>query len=277
MPELITPAAIRADSYRFLTDYIYRESGIVLDETKQYLVEARLTPILLTAQLDSFDALCSTLRANGNPPLHRQVVEAMTTHETLFFRDAAPFDALKTEILPPLIEQRKSLRKLSFWSAASSSGQEAYSIAMLLLEMGLADWNIQILGTDLSEQILDRARDGRYMQIEVNRGLPASYLVKYFEQKGTEWQLKEDVRRMVRFEQFDLRQSMRIKGPFDVIFCRNVLIYFDVETKKRILSELRGALFTGGYLSLGGAETTLNLDDTFLRVTLGKTVFYQAP
>jgi len=277
MPELITPSIIRADSYRFLTDYIYRESGIVLDEEKHYLLEARLTPILQREKLASFDELCSTLRANGNPPLHRQVVEAMTTHETLFFRDVAPFDALKTQILPPLIEQRKTLRKLTFWSAASSSGQEAYSIAMLLLEMGLGNWNIQILGTDLSEQILTRAREARYMQIEVNRGLPASYLVKYFERKGMEWLIRDEVRRMVRFEKFDLRQSMRTKGPFDVIFCRNVLIYFDLETKKKILRELRGALFTGGYLSLGGAETTLNLDDAFQRVTLGKAVFYQAP
>jgi len=262
------------ENLRFLADYIYRESGIVLDEEKRYLLEARLTPILQKAQLDSFDALCTSLRTNGNL-LRKQVVEAMTTHETLFFRDSAPFDALKTEILPPLIEQRKALRKLTFWSAAASSGQEAYSLAMILLEMGLGDWNIQILGTDLSEQILSRAREGRYLQIEVNRGLPASFLVKYFERKGTEWQLREDVRRMVRFEKFDLRESMRTKGPFDVIFCRNVLIYFDVETKKKILGELRGALFTGGYLALGGAETTLNLDEKFHRVTIGKAVFYQ--
>lgn len=276
MAELAASLPIRADNLRFLMDYIYRASGIVLDEDKRYLLEARLAPVLQKAELDSFDALCSSLRSNGNL-LRKQVVEAMTTHETLFFRDSAPFDALKTEILPPLLEQRKSLRKLTFWSAAASSGQEAYSLAMLLLEMGLGDWNIQILGTDLSEQILDRAREGRYLQIEVNRGLPASFLVKYFERKGTEWQLKENVRRMVRFEKFDLRESMRTKGPFDVIFCRNVLIYFDVETKKKILAELRGALFTGGYLSLGGAETTLNLDDRFQRVTLGKAVFYKAP
>ena len=169
MTEPTAPSLIRADSYRFLTDYIYRESGIVLDEDKRYLLEARLAPVLQKARLDSFDALCSTLRVNGDPPLHRQVVEAMTTHETLFFRDIAPFEALRTQILPPLIEQRKTLRKLTFWSAASSSGQEAYSIAMALLEMGLADWKLQILGTDLSEQILARAREGRYMQIEVNR------------------------------------------------------------------------------------------------------------
>src|SRR5579863_1972640 len=151
MPELAAQPSMGAENLRFLADYIYRESGIVLDEEKRYLLEARLTPILQKAQLDSFDALCTSLRTNGNL-LRKQVVEAMTTHETLFFRDSAPFDALKTEILPPLIEQRKALRKLTFWSAAASSGQEAYSLAMILLEMGLGDWNIQILGTDLSDQ-----------------------------------------------------------------------------------------------------------------------------
>lgn len=277
MPDNTTTSPIRADNYRFLTDYIYRESGIVLDDDKHYLIEARLLPIVQQSQLASLDALCAALRNNGDPPLQKKVVEAMTTHETLFFRDMAPFDALKTEVLPPLIEQRKTTRKLTFWSAAASSGQEAYSLAMLLLEMGLGDWNIQILGTDLSDQILARAREARYMQIEVNRGLPASYLVKYFDRQGLDWRLKDRVRNMARFEPFDLRKSMRTKGPFDVIFCRNVLIYFDLETKKQILKELRGALFPGGYLILGGAESTLNLDNEFKRVPVGRTVFYQAP
>jgi len=277
MSETTTASPIHAENYRFLKDYIYRESGIVLDDDKHYLLEARLLPIVQQSHLASLDALCAALRSNGDPPLQKKVVEAMTTHETLFFRDIAPFDALKAEILPPLIEQRRVTRKLAFWSAAASSGQEAYSLAMLLLDMGLEGWNLQILGTDLSEQILTRAQDGRYMQIEVNRGLPASYLLKYFDRQALNWQIKDHLRRMVRFEQFDLRNSMRTKGPFDVIFCRNVLIYFDVETKKKILRELRGALFPGGYLVLGGAESTLNLDDEFRRVPVGRTVFYQAP
>jgi len=277
MPESTTISSLHADNYRFLRDYIYRESGIVLDDDKHYLLETRLIPIVQQSHLESLDALCAALRNQGDPPLHRKVVEAITTHETLFFRDMSPFDALRTEILPPLIERRKDIRKLTFWSAAASSGQEAYSLAMMLLEMGLEGWNIQILGTDLSEQILARAREGRYMQIEVNRGLPAKYLFAYFDRLGLDWQLKDRVRSMVRFEQFDLRKSMRTKGPFDVILCRNVLIYFDVETKKQILRELRGALFPGGHLVLGGAESTLNLDNEFLRVPAGRTVFYQAP
>jgi len=277
MPESTTASPIRAENYQFLRDYIYRESGIVLDDDKHYLLEARLLPVVRESHLASLDALCAALRNNGDPPLQKRVVEAMTTHETLFFRDVAPFDALRTEILPALIELRKNTRKLTFWSAAASSGQEAYSLAMLLLEMGLGGWNIQILGTDLSEQILARARTGKYIQIEVNRGLPANYLLKYFDRQGLEWQIKEQLRRMVTFEYFDLRKSMRTKGPFDVIFCRNVLIYFDVDTKKEILRELRGALFPGGHLVLGGAESTLNLDNEFRRVPAGRSVFYQAP
>jgi chemotaxis protein methyltransferase CheR len=277
MAENTTNAPIRPENFLFLQDYIYRESGIVIGDDKHYLVEARLSPIARQSQLSSLDALCSALRGAGNGPLRKKVVEAMTTHETLFFRDIAPFDALKKEILPALIEQRKTTRKLNFWSAAASSGQEAYSLAMLLLEIGLQGWNIQILATDLSEQIIERARQGRYPQIEVNRGLPANYLVKYFDRHGLDWQIKDHVRSMVRYETFDLRNSMRSKGLFDVILCRNVLIYFDVETKKKILRELRACLFSGGHLLLGGAESTLNLDNEFTRVTMGKYVCYQAP
>ena len=148
---------------------------------------------------------------------------------------------------------------------------------MMLLEMGLSNWKIRILGTDLNNQIIDRALAGRYLQIEVNRGLPARYLVKYFQRVGLEWQVKEEARKMVDFRSFDLRQSMRTMGPFDVIFCRNVLIYFDVETKKNILAELRGTLFNKGLLLLGSAETTLNLDDKFKRLAVGTATYYQAP
>jgi chemotaxis protein methyltransferase CheR len=270
------PFKISPADYAFLQQHIYRESGIVIDETKEYLLTARLMPIVHRQSLQTISDLCALLRATGVPALKQQVVEAMTTNETQFFRDSGPFEALRSQLLPPMLA-RKSGRKFRFWSAAASSGQEAYSLAMLLLELGLTGADFEILATDLAESILDRARAGRYMQIEVNRGLPAHYLVKYFERHGLEWQLKDEVRRMVRFEQFDLRESMRTKGPFDVIFCRNVLIYFDVETKKKILSEIRGALFPGGYLLLGGSETTLNLDERFSRVTYGRTVLYQAP
>jgi chemotaxis protein methyltransferase CheR len=165
---------------------------------------------------------------------------------------------------------------LWLWSAAASTGQEAYSLAMLLLENGFGDWNIQILGTDFSSQVLERARSGKYHQIEVNRGLPATLLVKHFRRSGVEWQLSEVVRRMVRFETIDLRKSMRPLGPFDLVFCRNVMIYFDAETKKNILNEIHGTLFRGGWLLLGGAESALGVDEKFERQTVGNAIVYVA-
>ena len=276
-PPTQLPGEMHPDTYRYLQDYVYRESGIVLDGDKHYLLEARLMPIVRQRQLGSLNDLCALLQATTDAPLKRQVVEAMTTNETFFFRDTAQYDALKSVVLPELIQQHHDTRKLSFWSAAASSGQEAYSLAMILLEMGLGDWKIQILGTDLSTQMLERARAGKYLQIEVNRGLPAAYLVKYFTRVGLDWQLKDEVRRMVRFETIDLRQSLRTLGPFDIVFCRNVLIYFDIESKKKILGELWGTLLRGGYLLLGGSETTLNLYDRFDRRIFGQAVFYQVP
>lgn len=268
---------ITPDNYAFLQDQIYRDSGIILDDTKLYLLEARLSPIVRKEQLSTLNDLCALLRATEGAPLRRQVVEAMTTNETLFFRDPVVFDALQKKVLPELVELRKSTRKLSIWSAASSSGQEAYSLAILIKEMGLAGWEIRILGTDLNRQVVERARTGRYMQIEVNRGLPAKYLVKYFQRHGMEWQIRDEVRKMVQFEPFDLRQSMRSLGRFDLVLCRNVLIYFDIETKKRILKEIRSALVGKGLLALGCAETTLNLDSYFVRRVIDQGIFYEAP
>ncbi len=274
MPE----AELRPESYRFLQDYVYRESGIVLDGDKRYLLEARLMPIAKQLRLGDLNDLCAMLGGPvANALVKRQVVEAMTTNETFFFRDSAQYDALRSVVIPSLIAQRQDTRKMSFWSAASSSGQEAYSLAMMLLEMGLGDWRIRIQGTDLSTQMAERASSGRYLQIEVNRGLPIAYLVKYFTRVGLEWQLKDEVRRMVDFSTCDLRQSMSARGPFDVVFCRNVLIYFDVESKRKILDQIFGTLFRGGYLLLGGSETTLNLTDRFERKIFGQTVFYQVP
>ena len=277
-PAQTAATALDPGNYKFLQDYVYRESGIVLDQDKHYLIEARLMPIVSRQRLASLNDLCALLRGINGSSVRQQVVDSMTTNETQFFRELPVYDALRTEVIPRLVEQRQAgLRRMSFWSAASSSGQEAYSLAMMLLEMGLGSWNIQILGTDLSTQILDRARAGRFHQIEVNRGLPVTLLVKYFTRTGLEWQLKDEVRRMVRFEAFDLRQSMRAMGPFDVVFCRNVLIYFDTETKKKIMRDIRGTLFGGGYLLLGGSETTLSLDEVYQRVPIGKTVLYRCP
>ncbi len=274
LPMIENLTEISSENYAYLQQQIYRSSGIVLDDSKRYLLEARLTPIVRKQNLKSINDLCSLLRATSQPSIAREITEAMTTNETLFFRDSTPFTLLREKIIPALIEQRKLSRQFSIWSAAASSGQEAYSIAMTILEMGLKDWKIDILGTDLAEKVLDRARAGKYIQIEVNRGLPAAYLVKYFNRQGLEWQIKDEVRRMVRFQQFDLRQPMNGLGPFDIVFCRNVLIYFDLETKKSILRQIEGTLRYGGSLLLGAAETTMNLNTSMDRQTIDAGTFY---
>jgi chemotaxis protein methyltransferase CheR len=275
MTQPTSASALDTENYGFLRDYIHRQSGILLDNDKHYLLEARLMPVVEELHLQSLMALCHALKT-CEAPLRKRVVEAMTTHETLFFRDSTPFEAMKKELLPQLMEERKALRRIRIWCAAASSGQEPYSLAILLLESGFGDWIIEILGTDISEQVLSRAREGKYMQLEVNRGLPAQYLVKYFQREGLEWRIKDNIRRMVRFEQADLRQNPRGSG-YDFVFCRNVLIYFDIPTKKQILERLRNSLTPGGYLALGSAESTLGLDEVFQRVVVGNARFYQAP
>jgi len=272
-----TPAAeIHSDNYRFLQEHVYSQAGIVLEHDKHYLFESRLAPIVRQLGLGSINDLCALLQATRDQGVGRQVVEAMTTNETYFFRDPAHYEAIRTVLLPRLKEERQDTKRLRFWSAAASTGQEAYSLAMLLAGCGLGDWSIQILGTDFSSQVLERARSGRYQQIEVNRGLPTPYLVRHFRRAGVDWELSETVRRMVRFETIDLRQSMRALGPFDLVFCRNVMIYFDAETKRRILSEIHGTLFRGGWLLLGGAETAFGIEDKFDRQTVGNAIVYAA-
>jgi chemotaxis protein methyltransferase CheR len=269
-------AEIRSENYRFLQEHVYAQAGIVLEGDKHYLFESRLTPIVRQLGLGSINDLCALLLATQEKEIGRRVVEAMTTNETFFFRDPAQYDAIRTVLLPRLKRDRQDTRKLRVWSAAASTGQEAYSLAMALLEDGFGDWNIQILGTDFSSQVLDRARSGKYQQIEVNRGLPAALLVKYLRRSGVDWQLSEAVRRMVRFETIDLRKSMRALGPFDLVFCRNVMIYFDAETKRNILKELHGTLFRGGWLLLGGAETAFGVEEWFERQTIGGAIAYVA-
>jgi len=267
---------ITAENFAFLQEQIYRDSGIVLEAGKQYLVEARLAPIVREYGLGSINDLCALLRAVTSDGLRRKVVEAMTTNETQFFREPAQYEALRTTVLAELLAQRRSPRPLNCWSAAASTGQEAYSLAMLAAEMGLGPWDMQILGTDLAESVLERARLARYSQLEVNRGLPAAYLVKYFTRQGLEWILKDEIRSRVRFQRHDLRDSARHLGPFDLVFCRNVLIYFDPETKRRILHQVREAMYPGGYLLLGAVETVLDLESLFERKRIGQAILYQA-
>jgi len=277
MSTLTPPAEIQADNYRFLQQHVYTQSGIVLEENKQYLFECRLAPIVRQLGLASINDLCALLRATTRPPeVARQVVEAMTTNETYFFRDPAHYDAIRTVLLPRLMQEKWDKKSMRFWSAASSTGQEAYSLAMQLLDGGWTDWSIQILGTDFSSLAVERARSGKYQQIEVNRGLPAPLLIKHFRRVGVDWQLSDAVRAMARFETIDLRQSMRALGPFDLVFCRNVMIYFDSPTRKAMLKEIHGTLFRGGWLLLGGAETAFEADEWFERQTVGGAIVYVA-
>lgn len=272
----VQTAVIQPDNYRFLQEHIYAEAGIVLEKDKNYLFEARLAPIVRQLGLSSINDLCAVMRERGETEVARRVVEAMTTNETYFFRDPAHYEAIRKTLLPRLKQERGDTKRLRFWSAASSTGQEAYSLAMLLLEEGFGHWNIQIFGTDFSSQVVERAKCGKFQQIEVNRGLPAAMLIKYFRRSGVDWMLSDAVRNMVRFETFDLRKSLRALGPFDVVFCRNVLIYFDAETRKKILKEIHATLFRGGWLLLGGAETALGSEEWFDREVSANATIYTA-
>ena len=270
--------AISQEDFRFVSGYLHRESGIALTEEKTYLVENRLGELCRSIGLNSIAALVQELRARPAGQVKQQMVEAMTTNETSFFRDVSPFEALRMAIFPELLEARKQARQLRIWSAAASTGQEAYSTAMLL-DMNFArlikDWDIEILGTDLAEKVLERSRTGEYSQLEVNRGLPAQYLVAYFKKKSSRWQINEQIRKIVRFEQMNLMNVPQRVGPFDIIFCRNVLIYFDDQTKRKVLSSLRSKLKPDGYLILGASEVLANGADLFERVQKGGSVVYK--
>ena len=276
MVELTSVTEINPENYRFLQEYVYSQVGIVLDEGKQYLFQSRLANIVKQLSLGSINDLCAQLHSTGDSGVGHQIAEAMTTNETYFFRDPAHYEAIRTVLLPKLKEERHTSKSLRFWSAAASTGQEAYSLAMLLLEEQLQGWNMQILGTDFSSKVVARARGGVYQQIEVNRGLPASLLVKHFRRSGMDWQVSDQVRQLARFETIDLRKSMRTLGPFDLVFCRNVMIYFDSQTKLSILKQLHSTLFRGGWLLLGGAETAFGVDEWFERRTVGNATIYVA-
>jgi chemotaxis protein methyltransferase CheR len=250
--------------YEFLRKLLRERSGLDLSSDKQYLVESRLIPLARKVGLAGIAELVQKIKS-GAEVLTSEVVEAMTTNETFFFRDKIPFDHLRETILPELLQARASRRSLRIWCAASSSGQEPYSIAMCLKEMGaaLAGWRIEILATDLSQGVLDKSRAGIFSQFEVQRGLPIQMLVKHFTQAGELWQINADIRAMIQHRQLNLLQDFSHLGTFDVIFCRNVLIYFDQDTKAGIFNRLARVLEPDGFLLLGAAETVVGLTDTF--------------
>ena len=263
---------VSATDFEFVRQLVRDDSALALADGKEYLVESRLTSLAEREGLGSVAELVQRVRA-GAPGLRQHVVEALATHETLFFRDLHPFEALRQVIIPAALRANGG-RRLTLWSAAAAAGQEAYSLALMMREH-FPNAQVSILATDLSREVLGRAEAGRFSQLEVNRGLPVAMLVKHFVQTGREWQLHDDVRRMVTFRQLNLAEPLSRIPPMDVVFLRNLLIYFDAQAKEALLSRVSRVLRPDGYLFLGAAETTYGLDNSYERVQVGRSICYR--
>jgi chemotaxis protein methyltransferase CheR len=250
--------------YEYLRKLLKDHSGLDLSADKQYLIESRLLPLSRKSGLSGISELVQKMKA-GSTSIVAQVVEAMTTNETFFFRDKVPFDHFRDSIMPEILKARAGRKSIRIWCAAGSTGQEPYSLAMCLKEMGAAisGWRIEILATDLSQEVIEKSKAGIYSQFEVQRGLPIQMLVKYFKQNGELWQVNADVRAMIQHRQLNLLHDFSQLGVFDIIFCRNVLIYFDQDTKINIFNRLARATEADGFLVLGAAETVVGLTDAF--------------
>lgn len=269
---------VTPQSFAYLQKLLLRRTGTLLEAGKEYVVETRLHGLASSEGFGTVAALLEGLQTEEESgSLHGKVAEAMLNGETSFFRDLYPFEALRESLLPELIAKREATRTLNIWSAATASGQEAYSMAMLLLDSfpQLAGWKVRLIATDVSEAMLARARVGVFSQIEVNRGLPARLMLKYFDRDGSEWRLKPGVRQMVEFQQLNLAGAWPVLPAMDVIFMRNVLLYFSLEARKVILARVGRTLRPDGYLFLGGGETTLITDRSFEPVRVGKAVCYR--
>lgn len=268
--------SLAAHDFGFVADLVRRESAIVLSPGKEYLVEARLLPLARRAGASGVAELVEKARRHPDRATTQSIVEALTTNETSWFRDGDPFSQLGTTVFPQLLAARNPGEKLRFWSAACSSGQEAYTIAMVASDtVPAAASRLAITATDLSVEMVERTRAGRFSQLEVNRGLPAPMLVRHFTRAGAEWEVAPALRSMVTASQMNLAQPFPRMGPFDVVFLRNVLIYFDVPTKQDILRRVRALMRPDGWLFLGAAETTLGVDAGWERVALGRTSAYR--
>lgn len=256
---------MNAPDFTFLRTFLQQKAGIALGSDKLYLAESRLSILCRRRGGETIEALMQRLRQGRDSELEMAVVDAMTTNETLFFRDQSPFTLFREVLLPEKLAANRAQRSLRIWCAAVSSGQEAYSLAMILDDMAddLAGWRVEILGTDISGEIIEKARAGTYSQFEVQRGLPIQMLLRHFDQQGDKWRVSERLRAMVRFRQHNLLEASESFGRFDVIFCRNVLIYFDLPTRARVLARLAQHIAPDGALILGTAETVLGLDSAF--------------
>jgi chemotaxis protein methyltransferase CheR len=266
---------LSAHEFAFISDLVRRDAAIVLEAGKEYLVQARLLPLARQAGMSTVSALVTQARQRPAPDLHAKIVDALTTNETSWFRDAEPFDALANQLIPDLLKSRAGARKLNIWSAACSSGQEPYSIAMIMEEVLPPGWDYEITATDISTEMLARAEAGRFTQLEINRGLPAHRLVRHFERDGSGWRVSPALRRHITFKQLNLAAPLPMLQTFDVVFLRNVLIYFDVATKRSVLQRVSSKMRPDARLFLGSAETTIGVDDRFERVSAGRTSTYR--
>ena len=254
-----------ASQFEYLKQYLKSQSGLVLSNEKQYLVESRLLPVACRHGLAGLSELVQAMQRPGAMQIASDVVEAMTTNESFFFRDTTPFKHFRETMLPAMLKARADRRTIRIWCAAASTGQEPYSLAICLKEEAqkVGGFRVEILGTDLSGEVLDKARNGIYSQFEVQRGLPIQMLLKYFTQKGDLWQINPDIRAMVQWRKLNLLESFSTLGTFDILFCRNVLIYFDQPTKVDVLQRMAKQMPSDGYLVLGAAETVVGLTDAF--------------
>jgi chemotaxis protein methyltransferase CheR len=268
---------MKTEDYDFVCQFLLKSSGLSLGADKQYLIESRLVPIAQSQGMADLNELIGALRQGRNPLLQSVVTEAMTTNETSFFRDRQPFEDLKTKLLPELIESRRTTQTLRIWCAASSTGQEPYSILMLLHDEfpQLRTWKIELVATDLATKALERAAQGIYSHFEVQRGLPIRQLMKHFKQIPEGWQVSEELRQKVSWQQLNLLGDFSRLGQFDLVFCRNVLIYFDVETKRGIVDRIHRLVRGPGFLILGAAESLLGLYDGFQRFTECRSAVYR--
>lgn len=270
----VVPGALSEEGYRHLCDLLKARSGVSLNPAQAYFFDSRLLPVARENSLKDMEDLLSAVQA-GRPGLATQVINALLTHETFFFRDSKPFEAFENYFLPFLKKTRHQKKQLKIWCAACSSGQEAYSLAMIMNEKKeeFKSWSIDILGTDLSPSMIKKAKRARFTQFEVQRGLPEAYLSKYFKENDCEWQLVPDVRNKVKFQIRNLIDDFQEFGPFDVIFCRNVLVYFDPPTKARVLEKISKVLAPDGFLVLGASETVLGFSSLYIGLEGRRSIY----
>ena len=268
---------ISARDFNYVRKLVRDRSALVLEQGKEYLAESRLDALALQEGFPSIQRLIESVSSDSSCDLQRKVVEAMVTNETSFFRNIQSFELLRTVVMPELLVRRASACSLNLWCAASSGGQEPYSVAMLIREHfpSLAAWTVHFIASDISRPVLERARAGLFSQLEVNRGLPAALLVKYFQKRGDDWQIHESICRMVKFQEVNLVMPWPSLPSMDIIFMRNVLIYFGLETRTSVLGHVHRLLRPDGYLFLGGSETTMGLDEGFETLSQGRTVCFR--